>query len=84
MDNGGCQHDCLNTLGGFKCVCRQGYEPLENGSCVGECSVKFDRLESLLIPQILTSVRWTMVDVHTTVSTPLVALSVCAARATGS
>lgn len=24
-DNGGCQHECRNTLGGFECACHSGF-----------------------------------------------------------
>lgn len=37
--NGGCEHDCTNTLGGFQCFCRTGFTLHENQkSCiVGDC-----------------------------------------------
>ena len=25
-NNGGCEHNCQNTLGSFKCYCNPGYE----------------------------------------------------------
>ncbi|XP_050301020.1 bone morphogenetic protein 1-like isoform X2 [Anthonomus grandis grandis] len=40
--NGGCEHDCTNTLGGFQCSCRTGFSLHENkkncieGDCVHE------------------------------------------------
>ena len=26
FENHGCEHDCVNTLGGYKCECHIGYE----------------------------------------------------------
>ncbi|XP_041032015.1 tolloid-like protein 2 [Carcharodon carcharias] len=31
VDNGGCQHECLNTLGSYVCQCRNGFMLHENG-----------------------------------------------------
>lgn len=40
--NGGCQHDCFNSAGGFRCECKAGYNKLANDSyhCedVDECA----------------------------------------------
>lgn len=31
-----CQHDCINTLGGYECACNIGYELHSDGkSCEG-------------------------------------------------
>lgn len=31
IDNGGCQHECRNTLGSYACWCHNGYTLHENG-----------------------------------------------------
>ncbi|KIH55384.1 calcium binding EGF domain protein [Ancylostoma duodenale] len=37
VDNGGCHHDCVNTIGTFYCRCWAGFELEENGKhCKGE------------------------------------------------
>ncbi|VDL65192.1 unnamed protein product [Nippostrongylus brasiliensis] len=41
-DNGGCHHDCVNTIGTFYCRCWTGFELEENGKhCkdIDECSI---------------------------------------------
>ena len=30
MDNGGCQHECKNTVGSYKCACNNGFTLHEN------------------------------------------------------
>lgn len=36
LQNHGCDHACINTLGGFQCACNIGYELREdNKSCEG-------------------------------------------------
>lgn len=39
IDNGGCQHECQNTIGSYVCSCRNGFMLHENGhDCKeGEC-----------------------------------------------
>lgn len=33
----GCEHNCINTLGGFECSCKPGYELHSDGKhCEGE------------------------------------------------
>lgn len=39
-NNGGCQHDCTNTMGSYRCSCHNGYvlEPIEGQNCTeGGC-----------------------------------------------
>ena len=39
VNNGGCEHDCFNTIGSFECRCRRGYFLTTNGrNCVGKSS----------------------------------------------
>ena len=36
VDNGGCQHKCVNTDGSFQCQCKQGFQLLaDNKNCEG-------------------------------------------------
>lgn len=38
----GCEHDCINTLGGYECSCRIGYELHSDGKhCEGKEIMKF-------------------------------------------
>lgn len=39
INHGGCQHDCINTLGSYSCSCHNGFTLHENGKdCVeGDC-----------------------------------------------
>lgn len=35
-DNGGCNHNCENTLGSYTCSCKDGYELSTNlHTCIG-------------------------------------------------
>ena len=37
FDNGGCQHDCINSGGSYRCECQQGYILQSDGmSCEGK------------------------------------------------
>lgn len=39
----GCEHNCINTLGGFECSCKPGYELHSDGKhCEGELRIIFD------------------------------------------
>lgn len=37
INNGGCEHQCINTLETFQCVCNPGYRPAHDNikRCVG-------------------------------------------------
>ena len=36
MENGGCEHQCIDTDGDSYCECREGYELVEGFECEGE------------------------------------------------
>lgn len=43
LTNHGCEHDCINTLGGFECSCKNGYELHSDGKhCEDACGGIFD------------------------------------------
>ncbi|KAL2720343.1 bone morphogenetic protein 1 [Vespula squamosa] len=43
LTNHGCEHDCINTLGGFECSCKIGYELHSDGKhCEDACGGIFD------------------------------------------
>ncbi|KAH8382434.1 hypothetical protein KR009_003503 [Drosophila setifemur] len=52
MNNGGCQHECRNTIGSYICLCHNGYSLHENGhdckegECKNEISAPFGRIYS--------------------------------------
>ena len=35
VDNGSCDHECLNQVGSFECRCRNGYRLANGVECVG-------------------------------------------------
>lgn len=41
-DNGGCQHECRNTLGSYQCACHNGYTLHENGRSCKEGGCKHE------------------------------------------
>uniref|UniRef100_A0A452V7P4 Metalloendopeptidase n=1 Tax=Ursus maritimus TaxID=29073 RepID=A0A452V7P4_URSMA len=49
-DNGGCQHECVNTSGSYLCRCRNGYRLHENGHDCKEagCAHKISSAEGTL------------------------------------
>uniref|UniRef100_UPI00398EE234 tolloid-like protein 2 isoform X1 n=2 Tax=Pristiophorus japonicus TaxID=55135 RepID=UPI00398EE234 len=55
LDNGGCQHECLNTLGSYVCQCRNGFTLHENGLDCKEagCEHKINSAEG-----VITSPNW--------------------------
>jgi len=43
-DNGGCEQECVNTMGGYRCVCRPGYSLQGDGhTCEDNDECSFDR-----------------------------------------
>ena len=43
-DNGGCEQDCINTQGSFRCYCQDGYELMTNNrGCLGRHSCKLQK-----------------------------------------
>ncbi|XP_067876353.1 tolloid-like protein 2 isoform X2 [Heterodontus francisci] len=55
VDNGGCQHECLNTLGSYICQCRNSFMLHENGLDCKEagCEHKISSAEG-----VITSPNW--------------------------
>ncbi|KAL1459907.1 hypothetical protein WDU94_011854 [Cyamophila willieti] len=41
-NNGGCQHECRNTIGSYVCSCHNGYTLLENGHDCKEGGCKYE------------------------------------------
>lgn len=42
LQDHGCEHECINTLGGYQCSCYIGYElHSDKKTCESECSIKF-------------------------------------------
>ena len=39
-NNGGCSHDCINTVGSYNCECPTGHDLRPNNhDCEGECCI---------------------------------------------
>ena len=36
MNNGGCEHNCVNTDGSYHCTCHNGYDIVGHTNCTGE------------------------------------------------
>ena len=90
ISNGGCEHNCTNTIGSFVCSCNNGYNLTENGldctgmrSNVSMCSYVHWCMV-VAIGQILMSVRVEFLSVMRmhSVSTLMVAFSVTVTLAT--
>lgn len=44
----GCEHNCINTLGGYQCSCHIGYElHSDKKTCESECDLKFQNIRSI-------------------------------------
>lgn len=41
-NNGGCQHDCRNTIGSYQCLCHNGFTLHENGHDCKEGGCKYE------------------------------------------
>ncbi|XP_037942752.1 dorsal-ventral patterning protein tolloid-like, partial [Teleopsis dalmanni] len=58
LNNGGCQHECLNTIGSYMCSCHNGYSLHENGhdckegECKHEISAPFGTIYSPNFPDL--------------------------------
>ena len=37
IENGGCEHTCVNRAGSYRCECDQGFTLQEDGTSCGEC-----------------------------------------------
>ena len=47
--NGGCDHQCNNTVGSFNCNCRKGFFLDTNGkTCKGKFSIKVEQVKIAL------------------------------------
>ena len=47
--NGGCDHQCNNTVGSFHCKCRKGFFLHRNGTtCIGKFRIKAEQVNSCL------------------------------------
>lgn len=43
LDNGNCDHFCVNSLGSYECACKEGYRLGDNRwACVGELFLQFE------------------------------------------
>lgn len=44
--NGGCDHQCNNTIGSFNCKCRKGFFLDANGkTCIGKFGIKVEQVK---------------------------------------
>jgi hypothetical protein len=41
VDNGGCDHICVDTSDSIQCQCRSGYELTGRTTCLGKCLAHF-------------------------------------------
>ena len=47
--NGGCDHQCNNTVGSFNCNCRKGFFLAANRkTCIGKFCIKVEQVKSCL------------------------------------
>lgn len=64
----GCQHECINTLGGYECACNIGYELHSDGkSCEGLCCflVYYTYNNHLCIICIMLMLFWKPTNIYT-------------------
>ncbi|XP_011372341.1 tolloid-like protein 2 [Pteropus vampyrus] len=58
-DNGGCQHECVNTFGSYLCRCRNGYQLHENGhDCKEDCHLLENLRNGNIAPSLTTAGQW--------------------------
>ena len=72
MDNGGCNQNCINTIGSYHCSCNSGYIlDVDLKSCNGKYLFIFAIMTVLTILfQISMSALWIMVNAIRIASTP--------------
>ena len=68
MDNGGCQHNCVNTDGSYYCFCNNGYDVMNKTQCVGMYNIIFCNAN-------VTSNAWQVIYMRYTASRTIIILA---------